>query len=185
MAKIDNAVLKVGVADFYTAVIGTPRPADLKAPGAAWEHMGHTSLTDILNAAGTGGESTVLGSLQNKQLMETVSSRTEAYNINLLQWDQKSLVLFYGANSEVTEEGDILPPTDPVPTECAWLVVLHAGTRVAGIHAPKASIYRNGDFSIADADSLTQLPLSIKPLTHADNKYTIRVIPPVVADVTP
>jgi len=183
MALDNTAVLKVGTGHFYTAPIGTASPADLRAPGVAWTEMGHTSMQDILASASEGGDVTTLGSLQSKTLRQSVASRTESYNMNLLQFDKDSLKLYYGANAVVTGTGSVQVPQDAVPTEVAWLVVFYDGTTTAGIYAPKASIFRSDDLSISDTENLAQLPLKVTPLTYLTNAFAIEFIPPKAVKV--
>ena len=183
MALDNTAVLKVGTGHFYTAPIGTAVPADLRAPGVAWTEMGHTSMQDILASASEGGDVTTLGSLQSKTLRQSVASRTESYNMNLLQFDKDSLKLYYGANAVVTGTGSVQVPQDAVPTEVAWLVVFYDGTTTAGIYAPKASIFRSDDLSISDTENLAQLPLKVTPLTYLTNAFAIEFIPPKAVKV--
>lgn len=176
---LDNtAVLKVGTGDFYTAPIGTELPADLTKITEPFEHMGHTSLEDILASASEGGETTTLSSLQNRNLRQSVSSRTESYTVNLLQFDDESLKLYFGANAEVTAGGRVRPAQSPVPSELAWLFIFRDGDRVGGIYAPKASFFRADDFNISDTESLNRLSLRITPLVHNENQYAIEFIPP-------
>lgn len=184
MAIKNDAVLKVGTARFYTAEVGTPMPADPRNPGTEWTEMGHTSLSDILSAASSGGEVSTLPTLQNRNLRQNVSARTEAFNINLLQFDVESLKLYYGSNAVVTADGHVQVPSEPVPTEKAWLVVFYDGTATAGVYAEKSSIFRNSDISISDTENLAQLPLTITPLTYESNPHTITFIP-VTVDTVP
>ena len=178
MALDNTAVLKVGTGHFYTAPVGTALPADLRAPGAAWTEMGHTSMQDILSSASEGGETTTLGSLQAKTLRQSVAPRTESYNMNLLQFDKDSLKLYYGSNAVVTASGSVQVPQDATPTEVAWLVVFYDGTTTAGIYAPKASIFRSDDLAISDTENLATLPLKVTPLTYLTNAFAIEFIPP-------
>lgn len=180
MALDNNAVLKVGTGHFYKAVPGTPLPPDLRAPGAAWEHMGHTSLEDILSSSSEGGEATTLGSLQAPTLRQSFSARTESYAMNLLQFDTASLKLYYGSNAVVTANGAVQIPQDPTPTEAAWLFVFYDGNVTGGIYAPKASIFRSDDLAISDTESLSSLPLQVTPLVHEGNSWAITFIPPKV-----
>lgn len=183
MALDNTAVLKVGTGHFYTAPIGTAVPTDLRVPGVAWTEMGHTSMADILASASEGGDVTTLGSLQAKTLRQSVASRTESYNMNLLQFDKDSLKLYYGANAVITGSGHVQVPQDAVPTEVAWLVVFYDGTTTAGIYAPKASIFRSDDLSISDTENLAQLPLKVTPLTYLTNNFAIEFIPPIAVKV--
>jgi len=180
MALTNDAVLKVGTGHFYTAPVGTAIPADLRNPGGAWAHMGHTSVADILSAASEGGETTTLRSLQNATLRTTTAARTEAFVMNLLQFDEASLKLYYGSNAAVDGSGYVQIPANPVATEVAWLVVFYDGQTTAGVYAPKASILRNTDLTVADTENLVQLPVKVTPLQHSANNYAFVWLPPAV-----
>lgn len=180
MALDNDAVLKVGTGHFYTAPVGTAVPADLRNPGGAWTEMGHTSVADILSAASEGGETTTLRSLQNKTLRTTTAARTEAFIMNLLQFDDASLKLYYGSNAVVDGSGYVQIPSNPVATEVAWLVVFYDGQTTAGVYAPKASILRSTDLTVADTENLVQLPVKVTPLQHSANDYAFVWLPPAV-----
>lgn len=178
MAFSDNSVLKVGNGYFYTAPVGTERPADLLNVGAEWSTMGHTSLEDILSSNVEGGERTQLGSLQKRNLKTAVSGRSESFQVNLLQFDTDSLHLYYGSNAVIDENGDVRIPEVPVPEERAWLFLFFDGTRAGGIYASKASFIAAESFSVSDTESLSQLPLNVTPLQHGDESSAYRFIPP-------
>lgn len=178
MALDNTAVLKVGVGHFYTAPVGTALPTDLRAPSGPWTEVGHTSVQDILSATSTGGDTTTLQTLQNKSLRQTIAPRTEAFKMNLLQFDTPGLKLYYGSNAVVDGSGNLQVPSNPVPTEVAWLVVFYDGQTTAGIYAPKVSIFRADDLSIADTESLAQLSLNVTPLNNGANDYAIVWLPP-------
>jgi hypothetical protein len=180
MALDNTAVLKVGVGHFYTATVGTALPADLRNPGAGWTHMGHTSVSDILSASSEGGETTTLRSLQNKTLRTTTAARTEAFIMNLLQFDAPSLKLYYGSNATVDGSGNVAIPSSPVATEVAWLVVFYDGQTTAGVYAPKVSILRSDDLGISDTENLVQLPVKVTPLQYQANDYAFKWLPPKV-----
>ena len=179
MALNDTAVLKVGTGHFYTAPVGTAIPADLRNPGGTWTEVGHTSVQDILSASSEGGETTTLRSLQNKTLRTTVAARTEAFIMNLLQFDTAGLKLYYGSNAAVVS-GRVRVPSNPVPTEVAWLVVFYDGQSTAGIYAPKVSIMRSDDLAVADTENLAQLSLKVTPLNYGSNDWPFEWIPPAV-----
>lgn len=188
MAMIDSAVLKPNVAYFYTAPVGTALPADLLKPEAdAWVSSGHTSLEDIISATSEGGESTVLGSLQKRSLRSSQSPLTEGFEINLLQWDDESLTMYFGANVTESTDGRLLNvPSQPIPVQKAWLVVIHDGENVAGFHSKKAEFLRSGDISISDTESLAQLPVRITPLGGDGEDFPYSVIKPhKPSDVVP
>jgi hypothetical protein len=180
MALDSNAVLKVGVGHFYTAPTGTALPTDLRNPGGAWTHMGHTSVQDILSAASEGGDTTTLRSLQNATLRTTTAARTEAFVMHLLQFDAQSLKLYYGANATVDGSNNVSVPSNPVATEVAWLVIFYDGQTTAGIYAPKASILRSDDLSVADTENLVQLAVKVTPLQLGANDYAFRWLTPKV-----
>lgn len=185
MALDGDATLKVATGAFYTAPIGTVCPTDLSTIAAAWKHMGHTSLEDILQASSEGGDPTVLGTLQNKNLRQSIAPRSESYAMKLMQFDKDSLKLYYGSNSVVLASGGVQVPQDPTPTEVAWLFVFEDGDRIGGVYAEKASVFRSDDIAISDTESLSQLPLRVTPLTHESNKHAITFIPPKVKNVVP
>jgi hypothetical protein len=180
MAIDNDAVLKVGTGHFYTAPVGTALPSDLRNPGGSWTHMGHTSVQDILSASSEGGETTTLRSLQNATLRTTTAARTEAFVMNLLQFDAAALSLYYGANATVDGNGHVQVPSTPVPTEVAWLVVFYDGQTTAGVYAPKTSIIRNDDLSISDTENLAQLSVKVTPLQNGANDYAMVWLPPTV-----
>lgn len=185
MARKDDATLKIGTGRFYTAPVGTALPADLLKPDVAWIEMGHTSIDDILSASSEGGESTVLGTLQNKNHRVAIAPRSEAYAMKLHQFDPESLKLYYGSNAVVTAKGAVQVPQDPKPTEVAWLFVFEDGDAVGAVYAEKASIFRSDDIAISDTESLAVLPLNVTPLVHGSNKHALTWVPPHVPDVTP
>ena len=177
MAKNDNATLVIGSGNYLIADTGTALPADLTAPGVDWENIGHTSLEEILAMASEGGEPTVLGTLQNKSLRTTYSTRTEAFNVILQQWDTGALKLYYGANAITTSDGLIAAAASPTPTEKAFLGIFLDGETVFAIYAPKAEIYRAEDWAIEDTESLAGLPISVTPLNYDTNVWTYAVTP--------
>lgn len=191
MATNDAATLKVGNARFYTAAVGTARPvgaAALKNPASPWTEVGNTSLDNIIALTSEGGTVTTLGSLQNRSLRQNVDSRTESFGINLLEWTARSLKYYYGSNAVVAEDGAVEVPSEPIPTEEAFLVVMEDGENIAGFYATKSSIFRSDDIAIADSNSLAQLPIKVTALNHQGKPSALTVIPPIgngPADVTP
>ena len=195
MPQIDSAVLSVGTGNFYTCpyVTATPTAAPatkplLLAPATPWASIGHTSLEDILSVSSEGGEATVLGTLQNRNLRTSYSARTEALAIVLQQADEPGLKLYYGdnfekidsANNGGTGAGVSLfngVPALPTPAIRSFLAVFQDGAQVFAFYAPKAEIYRSDDLEIADTESLLGLPLNVKPLIHGTNKWAYAVTP--------
>lgn len=186
MTTNDKATLKVGIARFYTAAVGTARPttiATLKAPPVAWTEVGNTTLENILNLTSEGGAVSTLSSLQNKSLRQSVEARIESLGLNLLEWTTQSLKFYYGGNSVITDDGAVEIPSEPVPTEKAFLVVLEDGEAVGGFYAAKASIFRSDDIAIADVNSLAQLPIKVTALNNAGATSAMTAITPRSVDL--
>lgn len=181
-----ETTLKVGIAKFYTAPVGTARPttvALLKAPPVAWVAVGNTSLDNILNLTSEGGAVTTLGTLQNKSKRQSVEPRIESLGINLLDWTVDTLPLYYGGNAVITADDAVEIPSEPVPVEKAFLAVLEDGTNVAGFYCEKSSIFRGDDIAIADTNSLAALPIKVTALNAAGKTSAMTAIPP--RDVDP
>jgi hypothetical protein len=179
------SVLKVSTAKFYKAAVSTARPltvALLKEPAVAWTYLGNTTLDNIIALTSEGGETTTLGSLQNPNLRQSVAPRTESFSVSLLDWTDDSLKLYYGANAVIAADGAIEIPSEPTPTEAAFLVVLEDGENVAGFYAAKASIFRAEDIAIADANSLAALPIRVTALNVDGEESALSVIPPRSTD---
>lgn len=177
MALNDNATLVVGAGNFFRAPVGTARPADLTAIDAPWENIGHTSLEDIFGVTSEGGDATTLGTLQAKTLRTTYAPRTESFTFTVMQFDRRSLRLYYGANAPLLPDGSLGVPSSPVPTESAFLAVFIDGENRFAFYAPKAEIFRAEDMAISDAESLAGLPLSVKPVAHGGNVWAYTVTP--------
>lgn len=181
MATNDAATLKVGNARFYTAPVGTARPltaALMQTPPTGWTEMGNTSLDNIIAMTSEGGTVSTLGSLQNRNLRQSVDSRTESFGIRLLEWTDVSLKLYYGANAVVSSDKAVEVPSEPIPTECAFLVVLEDGANVAGFYAAKSSIFRSDDIAIADSNTLAELPVKVTALNTNGKPSALTVITP-------
>lgn len=177
MALNDDATLAVDTGDYYMAPVGTAAPADLRAPGLAWDRLGHSSLEDILTIESDGGDTTVIGTLQNHNLRTRRSNRTEVFTIILHQFDEPALKLYYGSNSTKLSDGSLTVPAQPTPTVCAFLAVFVDGANNFGLYLPKAEIFRGDDLEFADTEGLVGLPLSITPLQYGTNDWTYAVTP--------
>lgn len=178
MALNDNATLVVGSANFYRAPTGTAMPVSLAvAPASPWENIGHTSLEDIFSVESEGGDATTLGTLQNKALRTTYSPRTDSFAVTVQQFDRKSLRLYYGSNAPLLPDGTLGVPTNPIPTEAAFLVIFVDGANRFAFYAPKTEIFRADNVAIADAESLIGLPLSVKPLIYSTNVWAYALTP--------
>lgn len=162
----NNATLVVNRGNYFLGPVGTTPPTDLLNPGAPWENMGHTSLEDILSLSSDGGEATVLGTLQAKQLRNSYSQRTETMRVNLQQFDATGLKLFFGANMQPTVDDARFSgvPSTPQPTKAAFMAIYIDGANVFALWSPSVEIMRGDDFELADTESLASLPLDIKPM---------------------
>lgn len=181
MALDDTAVLAPSTGHFYTAVYNatTPvaMPADLAAPGVSYTEVGHTSLEDILSSASEGGDATVLGTLQNKQLRTAYSPRTEQFTFTIQQFDEAALKLYYGSNAVVDTDGNVMVPNAPTPSIVTFLLVLVDGTTEFGLYIPKAEIFRAEDLEVSDTESLAGLTVNVRALQHASNTWNYKVTP--------
>lgn len=164
MAYNDEAVVKIATAHFYLAPKGTAAPANPLKPGSEWEDVGHTTLDSILSMSSEGGEKTVLGSLQNRNLRTSYADKNTTFNFAIHQFDDKGLKLYLGSNAVTDASGRIGPADTPAPTNSAWLVVVEDGDRYFDFYAPSADIIGSEDLSLDDTESLASLPLSVTPL---------------------
>ncbi|MFJ2814355.1 hypothetical protein [Streptomyces sp. NPDC087294] len=177
MAINDAATLVVGSGNYLTAPTGTPMPADLLTPLSPWQNVGHTSLEDVFGITSEGGEATTIGSLQNKSLRTKYSARTETMTFTLQQWDTAALRLYFGANAPILPDGSVGVPTNPEPTQGAFLAVFVDGDNHFAFYAPRAEIYRADDMAISDTESLAGLPLGVKPMALGGNEWTYAITP--------
>lgn len=181
MTQNDQAVLVIGSGNYFTApyVEATPAalPADLTVVANPFVAVGHTSLDEIFNISSEGGEATTIGTLQNKSLRTTYSTRTETIGFTLQQFDTEGLKLYYGSNATVGTGGEVRVPVNPTPTVCSFLAVFIDGDNAFGIYAPKAEIFRSDDIAVGDTESLAGLPLGVKPMIHGSNTWAYAVTP--------
>ena len=177
MALNANAVLKPTRLDAYFGEVGLEKPADLKNPGASWEHVGHSTMEDILSQNTEGGESTQLGSIQNNALRTSVTAAVRSFTLNLMQWDAATLKLYYGKNTVVGDDGELQIPRQPQPSEGSLLIVIREGDNVAGFFSKKASAIGDGDFSISDTDSLATIPVKFTPQGLDEDEHAMSFIP--------
>ena len=179
MAYINDAALIVANADFYTAPVGTAAPTDLATIAAPWDTLGHTSPEDILSWASEGGEATTIGSLQNPSLRTVYSARTETFSTTLLQWDEKTLKLYFGSNMEEVAGNALFKgvPSRPAATKSALLVVVKDGDNRFGIYVPSAEILRGDDVAFDDTENFAGLPISVTPINYNGNSWAYAVTP--------
>lgn len=186
MAINDTATLVIGAGNFYTAATDTAAPTALNvAPIAPWKNVGHTSLADVFGWNADGGEATILGTLQNKQLRTTYSKRTEGFTISVQQWDEDALKLYFGSNAETvttgTEPNEItwfrVPASNASPTVGAFLAIFIDGENYFALYAPKAEIFRGDVPDLGGTENLASLPLKITPLIEGTNDWAYQITP--------
>ena len=180
MAYVNDAALVVANADFYTGAVGAAAPTDLSdIDTEVWDVLGHTSPEDILSWASEGGEPTTIGSLQNPSLRTVYSDRTETFSTTLLQWDEKTLKLYFGSNLEEVAGSTLFKgvPSKPVATKVSLLVVVKdCDTRFA-IYITSAEILRGDDVAFDDTENFAGLPISVTPINYNGNPWAYAVTP--------
>ena len=185
MAIKDDATLVIGAGNFYTAPTSTAVPVALNvAPIVPWDEVGHTSLADVFAWAVDGGDATILGTLQNKQLRTTYSPRTETFTVVVQQWDESALKKFFGTNATTEVVGVApdeitwfhVPASNAAPFVGSFLGIFIDGMNYFGIYAPKAEMFR-GDVPGVAADGLASLPLKVTPLIDGTNDYAYMITP--------
>ena len=178
MPLIDEATLIVGSGNYFTGAVSAALPSDLRAPGAAWTNIGHTSIEDILASETEGGEVTMKGTLQNPSLRTTRTIITEKFTVNLQQFDRAALKLFYGSNAKMDATGKMLQiPRVPVPTECAFMGVFLDGSEEFAIYIPRCEILRGDNMELANTEDFATLPLAITPLGVSGQDWNVAVTP--------
>ena len=178
MALNDNATLIVDSANYFVAPAGTVLPANFASIAALWENIGHTDLDEVIGFSSEGGESEVKGTLQNRKLRTKRSTQTDKMRINLQQFDQAGLKLFYGSNSEVNATtGAVRKPDSPEPTRKAFLAVFYDGANALYDYCPLVEIIGGDAMELADAEEFASLPLDLTPLNYLTNKWARETSP--------
>lgn len=179
----DDSVVEPSKAFLYTAPVGSAAPTkailddfdqdnpdDLGTGMTVWKHAGHTDLDDDFNADEDGGDSETRGTRQVPNLRERVEAVTEYIEINLVQFDDDSLTLYYGGGT--TGDGYFDSTDSPAAVDYATFIVYCDGPtrRVAEYH-PKTSIRRNGPVN-READGFLKMPIRLTPLKLAGQPVT-------------
>ena len=181
MAENDNAVLTAAVGYVYVGPVGTaaPTPAALKTINldstsgwgsglTVWSPVGHTSRGNLPEFGFDGGKEEVRGSWQKKKLREVVSEEPVDYlTVNLLQFDEDALSLYYGDNASSTT-GVFAYSGSSGTNEKAGLVIIEDGTLRVGFHFSKASVKRDDKIELP-IDDLASLPVKFTFLNHSTN----------------
>lgn len=179
MAENDDAVLVAAVGYVFTAPPGTaaPSPAalktiNLKDPSTwgtgltVWESSGHTSRGTLPEFGFDGGDSEVKGSWQKKKLRDVTSEDPIDYvTVNLHQFDEHALGLYYGPNGSTTT--GVFGVKTGQTNEKAVFIVIEDGPLRLGHHAHKASVKRDDAIDLP-VDDLAALPVRFTYLDYED-----------------
>lgn len=176
MALDDGATLVPAVGHYFFAPAkGQARPTDPFAPATPWVDLGHTSLDDPFGITSEGGDTTTLGTWQNKALRNSHAPRVESISFVLQQWDEASLKLYYGSNA-ATVGGRVRVPEAAVETEGALFVRVDDGEGALAFYWPAVSIYRADDISF-DPEALAGLPVRATILGYSTNDWLYEIDP--------
>jgi hypothetical protein len=181
MATNDSAVLTAGAGWVFLADANTVSPGDdlvdppagpfvPSALPAAWVPVGHTSRDDLPEFGSDGGDTEVRGSWQNASLRQVITETAVDYvTINLLQFDNDTLELYYGVENPLTNgERRFRVATTPTGTvEKALLIVIVDGNVSVGLYAPRVSFTRDDAISLA-VDDFGTLPVRATFLQGTD-----------------
>lgn len=166
MAQNDDAVLTAGQGFVFLAPANTASPTDVQVSPlsggfditdipVAWVPIGHTSRDDLPEFGSDGGDTEVRGSWQNAALRQvTTQTPVDFVTLNLLQFDNDSLELYYGVANAAAAAARrfrvVSPGTGNV--ERALLVVIVDGDVSVGFYAPKAAFKREDAVTLATDD---------------------------------
>lgn len=181
MALNDDATLVIEGGNFFIApyLSGGPTaiPADLSAPGAPWEKIGHTAVDSPLNLAREGGDESTLATLQNSALRTKRTKLVRSMSVEVQQWDTDSLKLYFGSNATIDGDGNVRASDAPVPTVVTFCAIYNEGDEYFALYAEKAEIFDADDIAAADTESLAGMPLKVKFLQHSTNTWSLTITP--------
>lgn len=170
MALNQNAIFTASVGFVYTGPVGTvvkPTPAEIEAfnpsspsLGSGWVDLGHTSREDLPEFGYEGGEVETRGTWRAAALREvTTEAAVDYVVIRLHQFDEEGLSLYYGSDNISTVAGEFSVGGSVVSsTERALCIVIVDGDRKIAFHAPRTSIRREEELTMA-VDDFAVLPL--------------------------
>lgn len=157
MAATDSAVWIPGTGYAYVAPASTATPASQTAPAAPWVDLGHTSRENGLGIGREGGDSEVLGTWRNPTLRERRDPISYFITINLLQFDNANLALYFGGgDASVADKFGV--PLNPAAQERAMFIRIVDGANSLGLYVPKVSIAPEDDMEV-DVESFMELPV--------------------------
>lgn len=173
MALNDKAIFTAAVGYVFTGEAGTalrPTPANIAAfdtsvnnPTLAtgWVDLGHTSREDLPEFGFEGGEIETRGTWRSAAVREVTTEVAVDYVvIRLNQFDEEGLSLYYGTdNANTTVAGEFAVGGAVLSsTERALAIVVVDGDRKICFYAPRASIRREEELTMA-VDDFSVLPL--------------------------
>jgi len=179
MALNGSLTFVPGQGHYYLAPVDTPFPEDPSAPTTPWEEVGHTTRDTPLQVSREGGEPEVLGSWQDPALRTRQDPPTFTLAFGLIQYDETTLPLYYGSNSEVDPEtGYVNIPKVPSPTESALFVRVVDGNREHYRHYPRVSILA-ADSEEFDVEQLASMPVAATILGTSGSDFAGTLSPVV------
>lgn len=129
------------------------------AEARGWEPIGHTGEEDLPEFGYDGGDTETKGSWQKKSLKEiTTESPVDYVTVKALQFDPKTLELYYGKNA--SKEANVFGVDNPAQggVERAVLIVMVDGLFKISFSAAKASVRRDESISLS-GEEFSTLPL--------------------------
>ncbi|SDI41165.1 Ig-like domain (group 2) [Sinosporangium album] len=160
---------------FFNPAKGAAKPANVLAPPAPWIDFGHTALEDPFGLTSEGGETTTLGTWQNKSLRNVTSPRVRAVTFVAQQWDEQSYKLYFGANGAMSGRY-FRVPVNPVETTGTLMVVVEDGIEQLGMYFPNVSIAQADDIEF-NAEELAGLPLRATILGTSGQNWPFEISP--------
>ena len=159
-----NAVGSAAPTPALRKTIDLEDTSDWAATG--WNNIGHTSRNDMPEFGFDGGDTEMKGTWQRKRLreLETGDPVADYLTLQLQQFDDTALALYYGANSSATAGIFGVSGASVLP-EHAFLVVIVDGAERLGFYAPKASVKRDDAISMP-VDDFASLPIKATFLNH-------------------
>jgi hypothetical protein len=137
--------------------------------GWDWTDLGHTSREDLPEFGFEGGDTEILGTWRNASLREVITEvATDHVIIQLHQFDEEGLALYYGVdNNSVTEGVFAVGEAATATTNRALLIVIVDGDTKIGFYARKAAIRREDSITMA-VDGFAVMPIRATFLKDGD-----------------
>ncbi len=157
MALNDQSVIVPGTGFIYFAPAETAVPADLVAPAAPWDNIGHTSREDGLTITRDGGDEEVIGTWQNPNLRVVKEPTTFAITAHLHQVTDEVLGLYFGGGDDtVADQFGITSTTGT--SDRAMYVRIVDGANSRSLYVPKVAISSEDDIEV-DVEGFLSFPI--------------------------